>query len=71
MTTYRHRKNKLRVQACRPEDRAMLETPAGAELVTAAAAALDNNTPRPLSSDYPPTVEDLREAGLWPFPKTP
>jgi hypothetical protein len=30
------------VQACRPEDRAMLATPAGAELVACAAAALDD-----------------------------
>jgi len=31
----------VQVQACRPEDRAMLATPAGAELVAKAAAALD------------------------------
>jgi hypothetical protein len=58
----------VRVQACRLEDRAMLETPAGAELVTAAVVAMtekDLNRPGP----PPSTVEELRAAGLWPFPK--
>jgi hypothetical protein len=52
----------VRVQACRPEDRAMLETPAGAELVSAVRDKISAETA---------TVEELRAAGLWPFPENP
>jgi hypothetical protein len=61
----------VRVQACRPADRAMLETSAGAELVTAAVTVLKQED---LDLAHPPTaaertIEELRAAGLWPFPK--
>lgn len=41
------RPHRVQVQACRPEDRAMLATPEGAELLACVAAALAGPTPGP------------------------
>jgi hypothetical protein len=48
------------VQACRPEDRAMLQTQAGKELMTAAAAALA----APKAPDVETDVEEVMRAAL-------
>jgi hypothetical protein len=44
-TTERELRRLTEVQACRPEDRAMLATPAGAELVACVASALGDYEP--------------------------
>jgi hypothetical protein len=56
----------IRVQACREEDRAMLETPAGAELVR---EVRDKMIRDGIVRPGDPTVEELRAAGKWPFPE--
>lgn len=50
------------VQACRPEDRAMLQTPAGAELISKVAQAIASPTAEPVSAKgLPPMPEPIGE----------